>query len=116
MDLGLRDRRILVGGASRGLGAAIAEALAAEGARVAAVARPSAELSATAERIGGFAMFLLAVFLFAGFHTVDEKGSPLGFLLVWITVFILLFLIVVLAYVDVRLTARLRRRRLNPPS
>ena len=67
-------------------------------------------------RIGGFFMFLLAVFLFAGFHTVDEKGSPLGFLLVWITVFILLFLIVVLALVDVRLTARLRQRRLNPPS
>lgn len=56
MDLGLRDRRILVGGASRGLGAAIAEALAAEGARVAAVARPSDDLTATAERIGGIAI------------------------------------------------------------
>jgi 3-oxoacyl-[acyl-carrier protein] reductase len=56
MDLGLRDRRIIVGGASRGLGAAIAEALAAEGARVAVVARPSDELSATAERIGGIAI------------------------------------------------------------
>jgi 3-oxoacyl-[acyl-carrier protein] reductase len=56
MDLRLRDRRIIVGGASRGLGAAIAEALAAEGARVVAVARPSAELSATAERIGGIAI------------------------------------------------------------
>ena len=56
MDLGLRDRRIIVGGASRGLGAAIAEALAAEGARVAVVARPSDDLTATAERIGGIAI------------------------------------------------------------
>jgi 3-oxoacyl-[acyl-carrier protein] reductase len=56
MDLGLRDRRILVGGASRGLGAAIAEALAAEGARVAAVARPSDELTATTGRIGATAV------------------------------------------------------------
>jgi 3-oxoacyl-[acyl-carrier protein] reductase len=39
MDLGLADRRFLVGGASRGLGAAIARALAAEGARVAGASR-----------------------------------------------------------------------------
>ena len=39
MDLGLADRRFLVGGASRGLGAAVARALAAEGARVAGASR-----------------------------------------------------------------------------
>ena len=39
MDLGLADRRFLVGGASRGLGAAVARALTAEGARVAGVSR-----------------------------------------------------------------------------
>ena len=39
MDLGLEGRRALVTGASRGIGAAIAQALAAEGARVVAVAR-----------------------------------------------------------------------------
>ena len=39
MDLGLADRRFLVGGASRGLGAAVARALVAEGARVAGVSR-----------------------------------------------------------------------------
>jgi len=56
--------------------------------------------------------------MFAGFHTVDEKSSPIAFLLVWVTVFILLFLIVALALIDVRLTARLRRAksRANPPS
>ena len=56
MDLGLDGRRIMVGGASRGLGAAIATAVAAEGARVAAVARESADLTATAERVGGTAI------------------------------------------------------------
>lgn len=39
MDLKLADRRYLVGGASRGLGAAVARALVAEGARVAGAAR-----------------------------------------------------------------------------
>jgi 3-oxoacyl-[acyl-carrier protein] reductase len=53
MDLGLGDKRILVGGARRGLGAAIAEALAAEGARVAVAARDSEHLAAVAGRIGG---------------------------------------------------------------
>lgn len=45
MDLGLADRRFLVGGASRGLGAAVARALIAEGARVAGASRepPEAE-------------------------------------------------------------------------
>jgi 3-oxoacyl-[acyl-carrier protein] reductase len=39
MDLGLADRRFLIGGASRGLGAAVAHALVAEGARVAGISR-----------------------------------------------------------------------------
>lgn len=39
MDLGLTDRRFLVGGASRGLGAAVAASLVAEGARVAGLSR-----------------------------------------------------------------------------
>ncbi len=42
MDLGLADRRFLVGGASRGLGAAVARALRGEGARVAGVSRSAA--------------------------------------------------------------------------
>jgi 3-oxoacyl-[acyl-carrier protein] reductase len=51
MDLGLGGKRILVGGASRGLGAAIAESVAAEGARVAVAARDSQNLAAVAGRI-----------------------------------------------------------------
>jgi 3-oxoacyl-[acyl-carrier protein] reductase len=52
MDLGLGGKRILVGGGSRGLGAAIAESVAAEGARVAVAARDSADLTTVAGRIG----------------------------------------------------------------
>jgi 3-oxoacyl-[acyl-carrier protein] reductase len=48
MDLGLDKRRALVAGASRGLGRAIATALAAEGAEVVAVARDLARLDALA--------------------------------------------------------------------
>ena len=48
-------RRALVGGGSRGLGGAIAEALAAEGARV-ALSRPGPALDAQAARLGGLAV------------------------------------------------------------
>ncbi len=53
MDLGLADRRFLVGGASHGLGAAIARALAAEGARVAAAARDRQALTESVQQIRG---------------------------------------------------------------
>jgi 3-oxoacyl-[acyl-carrier protein] reductase len=56
MDLGLEGRRYLVGGASRGLGSAVADALASEGARLALMARPSGELTARAERLGATAV------------------------------------------------------------
>ncbi len=56
MDLGLTDRRILVTGASRGLGAAVARALAAEGARLALGARPSDALSASAKQLDAHAV------------------------------------------------------------
>jgi len=56
MDLGLTGRRALVGGASRGLGAAIATALAREGVHVGLAARPSAELERRAVELGGVAI------------------------------------------------------------
>jgi 3-oxoacyl-[acyl-carrier protein] reductase len=52
MDLGLTDRRILLTGASRGLGAGIARVLASEGARLALAARESEDLTALAGETG----------------------------------------------------------------
>ena len=53
MDLGLSDRVYVVTGASRGLGRACAELLAAEGARLVLNARDEVALKETAARLGG---------------------------------------------------------------
>ncbi|MCC6423244.1 MAG: hypothetical protein IT447_07165 [Phycisphaerales bacterium] len=62
-------------------------------------------------RINGLMMLLLAVAFFAGFRTVDEKSSPVAYLLIWLAALILLAIIVILAMVDMRLTMNLRRRQ-----
>lgn len=53
MDLGLSDRVYVVTGASKGLGRACAELLAAEGARLVLCSRNEEELRATAAALGG---------------------------------------------------------------
>jgi len=67
-------------------------------------------------RVGGFVMFLLAVAMFAGVWSIDWQASRSAFVAVWFTVFILLGTIVVLALLDLRLTAKLRRRRAPTPT
>ena len=52
MELGLRNRVVLVTAASQGIGRAIAEAFAAEGSKVAITARRAEELQQTAREIG----------------------------------------------------------------
>ena len=62
MDLGLKDKVVaVVTGASRGIGRAIAQAFAAEGARVAALARTEDDLARTVEMMEGGAGTHLAV-------------------------------------------------------
>src|SRR4029453_12273950 len=56
MDLGLRGRTAIVCGASSGMGLAVAEALAAEGANVAMFARRRDLLEGEADRIGALAV------------------------------------------------------------
>jgi 3-oxoacyl-[acyl-carrier protein] reductase len=56
MDLGLTGRTAIVCGASQGIGLAVAEALAEEGANVALFARRREILEREAERIGGLAI------------------------------------------------------------
>ena len=53
MDLGLHNARVIVTGGSRGIGAASARLFAAEGARVAVIARTGADVEALAAEIGG---------------------------------------------------------------
>jgi 4-amino-4-deoxy-L-arabinose transferase-like glycosyltransferase len=62
-------------------------------------------------RIGGFVMFVLAIALFAGFHSVDSSTSAQAFVLVWLAVFLLLLTVLLLAMADLRLTWKLRRGR-----
>ena len=53
MDLGLKNKKALVTGAGRGIGAAIAACLAREGARVAIVSRTESDLEQTLKNLGG---------------------------------------------------------------
>src|SRR6185436_19086026 len=53
MELGLKGKVAMVAGASRGLGYAVADALAREGARISIASRDETAITAAAERIGG---------------------------------------------------------------
>ena len=80
MDLGLATKRCLVSGATRGIGRGIAHALAAEGARISAVARGQDGLDALARELRGDHAFIAAdVATPAGATTaVDETVRQLG--------------------------------------
>jgi 3-oxoacyl-[acyl-carrier protein] reductase len=81
MDLGLADRRILVTGGSRGLGAAVARALEADGAQVAVAARTGTPILADLSQPGGPALAIReAVTALGGLDglLVNSGGPPTG--------------------------------------
>ncbi len=61
-------------------------------------------------RAGGALMFVLAILIFAGMETIDPARSPNTFIWVWFGVMLVMFLILLLALMDVRLTASLRKQ------
>ena len=65
-------------------------------------------------RGGGLFLFLLAIFMYTGCE-IDPSTHKFIFLFSWLAVVLLLFVTVLLALIDVRLTNRLRRDKLNPP-
>ena len=78
MDLGLQGRVALVTGASRGIGRAIAQALAAEGARVALAARSPDGVRDAAAAIGGRGYVFDTADLEAVEPLVDAVEADLG--------------------------------------
>jgi NAD(P)-dependent dehydrogenase (short-subunit alcohol dehydrogenase family) len=71
MDLGIDGRRALVTGAGRGLGRAIAQSLADEGASVAVVSRTRPDLDTLVDQMGGSSAGHLAVAM-----DLTEEGAP----------------------------------------
>jgi 3-oxoacyl-[acyl-carrier protein] reductase len=69
MDLGIKGRVALVGGASQGIGRGVAEVLIAEGARVVITARDEARTAAVADEIGAAAGY--------GWDSSDLDGAAL---------------------------------------
>jgi len=78
VNLGLDGRVALVGGASRGLGRAVAEELAAEGASVAVCARESPSLREAADALGGLALAADLAVEGEAARVVDECAAHFG--------------------------------------
>ncbi len=60
-------------------------------------------------RINGGAMVLLGGGFYSGF-AIDPQVHRKIFAVIWLSVFVLLLIVVILAVIDLRLTAKLRRK------
>lgn len=78
MDLGIVGKVALVTGATRGIGLGIAQALAAEGARVAVTARTEADVQKTAKALQGFGIAADLLTVEGCRHAVDATIKALG--------------------------------------
>jgi hypothetical protein len=61
-------------------------------------------------RINGVVMILLGVAFCAGFYAVEWEPPKLAFACIWAAVLLLLLAVVVLAFLDVRLTFKLKSK------
>ena len=78
MDLGIEGKVALVTAATKGIGLAIAEALAAEGARVSVVARTASDVERVAESLHGFGVAADVTTLEGCTKSVEETEHNLG--------------------------------------
>jgi hypothetical protein len=65
---------------------------------------------------GGGALFALAIALFIGLHLPEPAHHATLFLLIWLLVMLLLACIMVLAYIDLRMTRRMHITKSQKPS
>jgi cell division protein FtsW (lipid II flippase) len=61
-------------------------------------------------RTNSIVLLLIAVGFYAGFASVDSHEHPFWYLVIWLFVCLLVIVAVALAVIDLRLTARLRRK------
>lgn len=78
MDLGIAGKVALVTASTRGIGLAIAQALASEGARVAVAARTAADVRRTAETLGGLGIAVDLMAEGGPRRAVEETVNRLG--------------------------------------
>lgn len=62
-------------------------------------------------RAAGLLMLPMAVLFFAGSYFVNATDRPGAFVIIWMIVMLLLLAVLVLAVIDMRLTAKLRKHK-----